>query len=145
LCPFTFTLTSATTCRPPKMRALATLLVVVTQLWTVKANVEKTIFLGPRPVTLSNVHPNLDHLRLHVLSPSDTILPTQLPVQFPTDSVPRGLESWYLLRGLDEGRRYEVRICWPATVSLLLFLIPSLSTHFKLLVLTLSSNLPTSG
>jgi hypothetical protein len=97
------------------MRALATLLVVVTQLWTVRANVEKTIFLGPRPVTLSNVHPNLEDLRLHALSPSDTILPTQVPVQFPTDSVPRGLESWYLLRGLDEGRRYEVRICWPAT------------------------------
>jgi hypothetical protein len=109
------------------MRALATLLVVVTQLWTVRANVEKTIFLGPRPVTLSNVHPNLEDLRLHALSPSDTILPTQVPVQFPTDSVPRGLESWYLLRGLDEGRRYEVRICWPATVSLLLFLISSLT------------------
>jgi hypothetical protein len=100
------------------MRVLAALLCVVTQVWTVKANVEKTIFLGPSPVTLSNVRPSLDDLRLHVLSPSSTILPTRLPVQFPTEAVPRGLESWYLLRGLDDGRRYEVRICWPATVSL---------------------------
>jgi hypothetical protein len=100
------------------MRVLAALLCVVTQVWTVNANVEKTIFLGPSPVILSNGRPSLDDLRLHVLSPSNTILPTHLPVQFPTEAVPRGLESWYLLRGLDEGRRYEARICWPATVSL---------------------------
>ena len=99
------------------MRVLAGLLYAVTQVWTVNANVEKTIFLGPSPVTLSNVRPSLDDLSLHVLSPSNTILPTHLPVQFPTEAVPRGLESWHLLRGLDDGRRYEVRICWPATVS----------------------------
>jgi hypothetical protein len=99
------------------MRVLAALLCVVTQVWTVNANVEKTIFLGPSPVILSNVRPSLDDLRLHVLSPPNTILPTLLPVQFPTEAVPRGLESWYLLRALDDGRRYEVRICWPATVS----------------------------
>ena len=108
------------TCRPPKMRLSAGLLCVVTQAWTVNANVEKTIFLGPSPVTLSNVRPGLDDLGLHYLSPSSTILPIRVPVQFPTESLPRGLESWYLLRGLQDGRRYEVRICWPATVSLLL-------------------------
>lgn len=108
------------TCCPPKMRLSAGLLCIVTQAWTVNANVEKTIFLGPSPVTLSNVRPGLDDLGLHYLSPSSTILPIRVPVQFPTESLPRGLESWYLLRGLQDGRRYEVRICWPATVSLLL-------------------------
>ncbi|KAF2028595.1 hypothetical protein EK21DRAFT_69491 [Setomelanomma holmii] len=97
------------------MRVLAGLLCIVTQVWTVKANVEKTIFLGPSPVFLPNVRPSLDDLRLHVLSPSHTILPTQLPVRFSSKSAPRGLESWYLLQDLEEGRRYEVRICWPAT------------------------------
>ncbi|KAI4958574.1 hypothetical protein J4E86_004178 [Alternaria arbusti] len=97
------------------MRLSAGLLCIVTQAWTVNANVEKTIFLGPSPVTLSNVRPGLDDLGLHYLSPSSTILPIRVPVQFPTESLPRGLESWYLLRGLQDGRRYEVRICWPAT------------------------------
>ncbi|CAG5153960.1 uncharacterized protein ALTATR162_LOCUS3403 [Alternaria atra] len=97
------------------MRLSAGLLCIVTQAWTVNANVEKTIFLGPKPVTLSNVRPRLDDFSLHRLSPTDTILPIRVPVQFPTESVPRGLESWYLLRGLEDGRRYEVRICWPAT------------------------------
>ncbi|KAF2128852.1 hypothetical protein P153DRAFT_265987, partial [Dothidotthia symphoricarpi CBS 119687] len=82
---------------------------------TVNANVEKTIFLGPRPVTLPNVPPSLDDLRLHTLSPLQPILATQLSVHFPSEHAPRGLESWYLLRGLEDGRRYEVRICWPAT------------------------------
>ena len=86
-------LTPIFTCCPPKMRHSAGLLCIVTQAWTVNANVEKTIFLGPNPVTLSNVRPRLDDLGLHELSPSSTILPTRLPVQFPTESMPRGLES----------------------------------------------------
>lgn len=97
------------------MRALVILLFIVTQVWTVNANVEKTIFLGPSPVTLLHVSPGLDDLNLPVLSPVKTILPTQLPVRFPDKSLPRGLDSWYLLRGLEAGRRYEVRLCWPAT------------------------------
>ncbi|KAF1833928.1 hypothetical protein BDW02DRAFT_598652 [Decorospora gaudefroyi] len=97
------------------MRLRVGLLCIVTQVATVKANVEKAIFLGPPPATLSNDRPSLDDLGLPVLSPSDAILPAQLPVQFPTDTLPRGLASWYLLRALDDGRRYEVRICWPAT------------------------------
>jgi hypothetical protein len=98
------------------MRLLARLLLcIVIQAWTVNANVEKTIFLGPPAAALSNVHPSLDTLALHVLSPANSILPTRIAIEFPTNSVPRGLESWYLLRGLDHGRRYEVRVCWPAT------------------------------
>lgn len=99
------------------MRVLAGLVFIVTQARTVTANVEKTIFFGPSPIVLPNVRPSLGELRLPVLTPSQTILPTRLAVQFPTEAAPRGLESWYLLQHLEEGRRYEVRICWPATVS----------------------------
>jgi hypothetical protein len=100
------------------MRFLAGLLLcIVTQAWTVNANVEKTIFLGPDAATLPDARPSLDDLRLHTLSHARTILPTQLPVQFPSKSAPHGQESWYLLQHLEAGRRYEVRVCWPATVS----------------------------
>ncbi|KAF2003028.1 hypothetical protein P154DRAFT_544074 [Amniculicola lignicola CBS 123094] len=98
------------------MRVVPWLACFVTHVWTVNANVEKTVFLAPGPATLPDAHPGLDTLRLATLSPAlRPVLPTVLSVQFPSDSAPRGLESWYLLRGLEEGRRYEVRICWPAT------------------------------
>ncbi|KAF2243215.1 hypothetical protein BU26DRAFT_534209 [Trematosphaeria pertusa] len=98
------------------MRAIAALLCIVTHAWTVNANVEKTIFVAPSPVALPNVRPGLDDLRLDILDAAHApILATKLAVQFPTEPAPRGLESWYILRNLQEGRRYEVRICWPAT------------------------------
>lgn len=100
------------------MRIIAVLLCIVSQAWTVDANVEKTIFLGPSAVNLPDARPSIDDLRLHSLSGLDPILPTQLSVQFPTRAEPHGRESWHLLSGLEEGRRYEVRICWPATVRL---------------------------
>lgn len=99
------------------MRALLCFLCIVTHVWTVNANVEKTIFLGPRPVTFSNDRPSLEELRLATLSPTQKpFLGTKLAVQFPTTETPRGLESWYILQNLHDGRRYEARICWPATV-----------------------------
>ncbi len=98
------------------MRVKAALLCIVSQAWTANANVEKTIFLGPSAVTLPDARPSIDDLRLQSLSSLDPILPTQLSVHFPKDAEPHGLESWYLLSNLEEGRRYEVRICWPATV-----------------------------
>lgn len=97
------------------MRVIAALLCIVSQAWTVNANVEKTIFLGPSAVTLPDIHPSLDDLHLQSLSRLDSVLPTQLAVQFSSKAEPHGLESWYLLSDLEEGRRYEVRICWPAT------------------------------
>ena len=101
------------------MRVLLWLLCIVTQLWTVKANVEKTIFLAPEPLNIPHVHPNLADLLLDNLLPDNhSIIETKLRVQFPTEAVPRGSESWYLLRGLEQGQRYEVRICWAATVSI---------------------------
>jgi hypothetical protein len=101
------------------MRTVAWLLCVLASILTVYANVEKTIFLGPSAIALPNARPSLDDLDVDTLEPAELpILATQLSVKFPTESTPRGLESWYLLRGLEEGRRYEVRICWPAFVSL---------------------------
>jgi hypothetical protein len=99
------------------MRVLAQLLCIVTHVWRVNANVEKTIFLGPSAVVLPHVQPSLNDLRLHSLSHLQTILPTVLPVHFPSETAPHGREFWYLLQHLEAGRRYEVRICWPATVS----------------------------
>ncbi|EMD59185.1 hypothetical protein COCSADRAFT_164769 [Bipolaris sorokiniana ND90Pr] len=98
------------------MRLVARLLLcTVTLAWTVNANVEKTIFLGPHAAAFSNALPSIDTLVSSALSPASSILSTRIPVEFPTESAPRGLESWYLVRRLDHGRRYEVRVCWPAT------------------------------
>ena len=98
-----------------RLQALLCCTAVCLHVWTVKANVEKTVFIGPSPATLPDVHgigSGVD-----VLDPAhSTLLATRLPVHFPTAAAPRGLDSWYLLQGLEEGRRYEVRICWPATV-----------------------------
>jgi len=98
----------------------------------VNANVEKTIFLGPSAVTLPDVRPSLDDLHLRSLSSLESILPTQLAVQFPSKKEPHGLESWYLLNNLEEGRRYEVRICWPATVSSALEMLARADTDIYL-------------
>ena len=133
------------TCYPPKMRLSAALLCIVSQLWTVNANVEKTIFLGPKPVTLPNVRSSSYDFGLNYLSPDFTILPIRVPVRFPTESVPRGLESWYLLRGLEDGRRYELRICWPATVSPMRLPVACRVHTHAFACTDMPSNLPTSG
>lgn len=110
--------------RPLPTMRVSQLLCTVAHVFvcTVNANVEKVVFLGPSPVALAavpNAPPSLDALRLDSLSPAlGAVVATQLPVRFPSAPAPRGLESWYLLRGLEDRRRYEVRICWPATVSL---------------------------
>ncbi|KAF2811613.1 uncharacterized protein BDZ99DRAFT_278028 [Mytilinidion resinicola] len=82
----------------------------------VVANTEKVIFTAPSAITIPNIRPGLDDLSLDVLSPAGLrTLETNLAVQFPSDTAPRGVQSWYLLKGLEAGRRYEVRACWPAT------------------------------
>ena len=87
-------------------------------LWiaVVLGNVEKTIFLGPAAVPASQQRQQLDLLRLDVLQPSRSMLRRQLKSTFPTRSDPKGTASWFLLEGLTEGQRYEVRVCWLATV-----------------------------
>lgn len=89
-------------------------------LWctAVLGNVEKTIFLGPDPINIHNPQqqPNIDTLNLEVLSPLNTTLRRAVPASFPTSTFSKGSEAWFLLDRLRAQQRYEVRICWAATV-----------------------------
>ncbi|MBE7182318.1 MAG: hypothetical protein INR71_14135 [Terriglobus roseus] len=84
------------------------------------ANVEKVVFLAPPPPASSSssaaLPDELARLCLDALAPWPATLSAALPAAFPTDDAPRGIESWFLLDGLVEGRRHEVRLCWAATV-----------------------------
>lgn len=82
----------------------------------IRANTEKIIFSAPDEINLGDAHPNLLDLRLQTFTTSKLQLHTILPVAFPNDQEPHGVQSWYLLQTLTEGQRYEVRVCWPATV-----------------------------
>ena len=84
----------------------------------VLANVEKVVFLGPRqPISRHNLldihnsgHPVLNHSRSSIRK--------HLLASFPSQTnLWRGSKSWVILDALEEGKRYEVRICWSATVS----------------------------
>ncbi|WPH01181.1 Hypothetical protein R9X50_00401700 [Acrodontium crateriforme] len=93
----------------PYLTALLALL-----LASVRANTEKVIFLAPAHTTFPDAAPSLDSLFLDTLTPEVSTLRLAVPVAFPAEHQPRGLVSWYLLRGLNKGQRYEVRICWAA-------------------------------
>lgn len=100
------------------MRTSALLWALTCCLLPALGNVEKTIFIAPPSISIPSSRPNLKDLYLDVLSPplSQLSLRRQVPASFPTPTDPRGNETWLLLEGLEEGRRYEVRICWVATV-----------------------------
>lgn len=85
----------------------------------VLANTEKAIFLGPDPAAadVSPVPPELSNIHLDTLTPRDFTHRTRLPAVFPSLENPKGKATWVLLDGLTPGQRYEVRVCWPATVS----------------------------
>lgn len=82
----------------------------------VLANVEKTIFLGPEPIPIPAQHPTLSDLRLDILTPASSSVRRRLEAAFPTDAAKHGKEAWLLLANLVKGQRYEVRVCWAATV-----------------------------
>jgi hypothetical protein len=84
------------------------------------ANVEKAIFFAPEAISIPKTHPNLDDLFIQPLSHSKPFLRTRLNASFPTDVSLKGTESWFLLQDLNPNQRYEVRICWLATVRFLL-------------------------
>lgn len=98
------------------MFLLAHLIVIACLFASARANTEKVIFIAPESVNLGDARPGLLDLRLDTLTPTNLTLRTSLPVAFPTEREPRGLQSWYLLQTLKQGQRYEVRVCWPATV-----------------------------
>lgn len=96
---------------------LATLGIVL-PLFTglVNANVEKTIFLAPVASKVPSRGPDLDDLGVERLSPENAVVRTRLNASFPTTSAPEGTDSWFFLENLTPGQRYEVRVCWLATV-----------------------------
>ena len=96
---------------------LVLLILLLSQVLAVAANTEKAIFLGPSKLQVPIEHPTLETLRLDVLSPLHLSLRTHIKAEFPTDVSKYGRPTWLLLHGLREGQRYEVRICWAATVS----------------------------
>jgi len=85
------------------------------QACVVFSNTEKVIFLGPSQLQVPVQHPTLQDLHLQALSAQHWSLRTHIRAEFPTSSSKQGQSSWFLLNGLQEGRRYEVRICWAAT------------------------------
>lgn len=103
----------------------------------VLANVEKTIFLGPsstpseenliiKDASNQQAQRWLDTKlhQIHTLTPDPTddrsSLRTKINRVFPSAEYPRGQDAWFLLEGLTEGQRYEVRVCWAATVHIFL-------------------------
>ena len=101
------------------MRALAYILNLAWCLAPVLGNVEKAIFLAPEAVLIPPQHPNLQDLNLETLSPAKWSLRIQLAASFPFTGATKGTESWFLLDGLSKHQRYEVRVCWAATVRFL--------------------------
>ena len=99
------------------MRLLAYLQSLTWCVFLVQGNVEKTIFLAPEAIQIPQQHPSLQDLKLETLSPSTPDLRRHLSAAFPKPSNPKGTEAWFLLEGLTQYQRYEVRICWAATVS----------------------------
>ncbi|KAI9725497.1 MAG: hypothetical protein M1828_003168 [Chrysothrix sp. TS-e1954] len=94
---------------------MLTLLAWACLILQVFANVEKTIFVGPPTIHIPDTQPTLGSLNLLALSPDRTSLRVAIERIFPVKSAPQGLSSWFLLSGLEHGRRYEVRTCWAAT------------------------------
>jgi hypothetical protein len=84
---------------------------------TASANVEKTIFTAPDAISLPTKSPSLNDLSLAVITPGNWSLRTQITTSTPGTSLPDAKATWLLLDELQFGRRYEVRVCWAATVS----------------------------
>lgn len=91
------------------------LFLLLLQISAVLSNTEKVIFLGPTSLNVPVEHPTIEDLKLEALSPLSWSLRTHIQAEFPTNSSAYGQSSWFLLHRLQEGRRYEVRICWAAT------------------------------
>jgi hypothetical protein len=83
---------------------------------SITANTEKAIFTGPESLPIPQQHPSLRDLKLEVLSPANRSFRTHVLAPFPTEKAKSGLATWLLLDNLTTAQRYEVRVCWAATV-----------------------------
>lgn len=89
---------------------------------SVSANTEKAIFTAPDAVTFTDSNPSLDVLQLESLALERSTLRTSLDVAAPGEAASGGVEDhWYLLRDLNPQQRYELRVCWSASVSVFPF------------------------
>lgn len=98
---------------------------------SVCGNVEKEIFVAPHePQELfftganggQSVELGALHIGLPILTPSSNCRAAEpcrsLRISLNTSFLDGGEKQWVLLDRLEPRRRYEVRICWAATVSL---------------------------
>jgi hypothetical protein len=114
------------------MRFPIILLYVLVQVIPVLCNTEKVIFLAHSPIQIPTIHPTLEDLHLHALTPENSTQRTHLKAAFPTASLPDGIATWLLLTNLTPSQRYELRICWAATQPTSFTLsVHSLSTVFS--------------
>jgi hypothetical protein len=118
-------------------RLLLLLLLYFCLMHTAQANVEKTIFVAP-PSESPPHDASVDTLLLGRLSEQYSSVRTFINASFPTAESPKGTETWFLLEALRPRRRYELRICWLATVRATIMSIRmalSLSATYRLLAL----------
>lgn len=85
----------------------------------VRANTEKVVFLAPDAAEISSRHDSLNDVRLEVLTPSadSSSIRTILTPSLPTEEDLVGTASWFVLYNLTTAQRYELRVCWAASVS----------------------------
>lgn len=98
-----------------KMTRIAVLLLFIS---VCICNVEKTIFIAPTALITPN-DVGIGNLLLTSINPTHRSIRTYLNASFPSDDEPKGTQTWALLEGLCPGQRYELRICWLATVGLI--------------------------
>lgn len=98
------------------MKLLLQTLTLLSLVQTAFSNVEKTIFLGPDPIPIPLTRPTLSDLFIDTLTPTNWSLRTHVSAKFPTTTDPKGHSTWLILDNLTPSQRYEVRICWAATV-----------------------------
>ena len=95
---------------------VAVALMILGYTFHVFANVEKAIFVAPRdkyilPATLAD-------LDLNIITPTSNAVRRQLQRRSFEFNSPEAAVTWYLLDDLTPDQRYEIRICWAATVGL---------------------------
>ncbi|EXM30329.1 GPI-Mannosyltransferase II co-activator, Pga1 [Fusarium oxysporum f. sp. vasinfectum] len=83
---------------------------------TAIANVEKTIFTAPASLPIPQQKPSLGDLRLPILTPDAPSIRTHISRSFPSEpkDYASGVATWVLLDKLNQGQRYEFRVCWAA-------------------------------
>jgi hypothetical protein len=98
--------------KPPSSLLCLFVLLIASAL----ANTEKAIFTAPDATSFTDSNPSLDVLQLQSFTHIDNTLRTSLNVVFPGEETPQGSDHWFLLRDLNPQQRYELRVCWAATV-----------------------------